>query len=204
MRLARRVLSNASVEQRCRNQRRGVQEPTGTHPAGWERRLGRSASEEEVADSLGLELDKFNVLINQVRGISLVNLEEVRGTKSDGDRAGTFADIIEDVHSENPFGPCYPRLRSRSQPVHGYLLYRMSRAGSTGSWTRSPLRRSYPERRRKRIRPRPGSTGPEPPAQHGSGQAYASRRGNAQCWRNRPSHPMDPPGSQLKDIGSYS
>ena len=75
MRLARRVLSNASVEQRCRNQRRGVQEPTGTHPAGWERRLGRSASEEEVADSLGLELDKFNVLINQVRGISLVKLE---------------------------------------------------------------------------------------------------------------------------------
>lgn len=68
-----------------------------------EQRLGRSANEEEVADSLGLELDKFHVLINQVRGISLVNLEEIRGTNSDGDRAGTFADIIEDVHSENPF-----------------------------------------------------------------------------------------------------
>jgi len=68
-----------------------------------EQRLGRSANEDEVADSLGLELDKFHVLINQVRGISLVNLEEIRGTNSDGDRAGTFADIIEDVHSENPF-----------------------------------------------------------------------------------------------------
>ena len=68
-----------------------------------EQRLGRSASEEEVADSLGLEIDKFHVLINQVRGISLVNLEEIRGTNSDGDQAGTFADIIEDVHSENPF-----------------------------------------------------------------------------------------------------
>jgi RNA polymerase sigma factor for flagellar operon FliA len=68
-----------------------------------EQRLGRSASEDEVADSLGLEIDKFHTLINQVRGISLVNLEEIRGTNSDGDRAGTFADIIEDVGSENPF-----------------------------------------------------------------------------------------------------
>jgi len=68
-----------------------------------EQRLGRSANEDEVADSLGLELDKFHTLINQVRGISLVNLEEIRGTNSDGDRAGTFADIIEDVQSENPF-----------------------------------------------------------------------------------------------------
>lgn len=68
-----------------------------------EQRLGRSANEDEVADSLGLELDKFHTLINQVKGISLVNLEEIRGTNSDGDRSGTFADIIEDVQSENPF-----------------------------------------------------------------------------------------------------
>jgi RNA polymerase sigma factor for flagellar operon FliA len=68
-----------------------------------EQRLGRSATDDEVADSLGLEIDKFHTLLNQVRGISLINLEEIRGTNSDGDRAGTFADIIEDVHSENPF-----------------------------------------------------------------------------------------------------
>ena len=68
-----------------------------------EQRLGRSANEDEVADSLGLEIDKFHTLINQVRGISLVNLEEVRGTSSDGERSGTFADVIEDVNSENPF-----------------------------------------------------------------------------------------------------
>jgi RNA polymerase sigma factor for flagellar operon FliA len=68
-----------------------------------EQRLGRSANDDEVADSLGLQLDKFHELLNQVRGISLVNLEEIRGTNSDGDRAGTFADIIEDVNSENPF-----------------------------------------------------------------------------------------------------
>ena len=49
-----------------------------------EQRLGRTASEEEVADSLGLEIDKFHSLIHQVRGTSLVNLEEVRGMNSDG------------------------------------------------------------------------------------------------------------------------
>ncbi len=38
-----------------------------------------------------------------MRGISLVNLEEIRGVNSDGDRTGTFADIVEDVNSENPF-----------------------------------------------------------------------------------------------------
>ncbi len=68
-----------------------------------EQRLGRSATEEEVADSLGLEIDKFHTLLNQVRGISLVNLEEIRGNGQDGDRTGTFADIIEDVNAENPF-----------------------------------------------------------------------------------------------------
>ena len=68
-----------------------------------EQRLGHSASEDEVADSLGLQIDKFHELLNQVRGISLINLEEIRGINSDGERAGTFADIVEDVHSENPF-----------------------------------------------------------------------------------------------------
>ncbi len=68
-----------------------------------EQRLGRTASEDEVADSLGLQIDKFHELLNQVRGISLVNLEEIRGNNSDGERTGTFADIVEDVNSENPF-----------------------------------------------------------------------------------------------------
>lgn len=67
-----------------------------------EQRLGRQANEDEVADSLGLQLDKFHELINQVRGISLINLEEIRGAGADGERTGGFADIVEDVHSENP------------------------------------------------------------------------------------------------------
>ncbi len=68
-----------------------------------EQRLGRSATEEEVADSLGLQIEKFHELLNQVRGVSLVNLEELRGTGPDGERTGGYADIVEDVHSENPF-----------------------------------------------------------------------------------------------------
>ncbi len=68
-----------------------------------EQRLGRSADEDEVADSLGLQLDKFHELINQVRGISLVNLEELRGGGHDGDRSGSYADVVEDVNAENPF-----------------------------------------------------------------------------------------------------
>ena len=31
------------------------------------------------------------------------NLEEIRGNSPDGDRPGNFADVVEDVHSENPF-----------------------------------------------------------------------------------------------------
>lgn len=68
-----------------------------------EQRLGRSANEEEVADSLGLQIDKFHELLNQVRGISLVNLEEIRGGGQDGERTGSYADIVEDVNAENPF-----------------------------------------------------------------------------------------------------
>jgi RNA polymerase sigma factor for flagellar operon FliA len=68
-----------------------------------EQRLGRAANEDEVADSLGIQLDKFHELLNQVRGISLVNLEEIRSRDADGERTGGYTDIIEDVTAENPF-----------------------------------------------------------------------------------------------------
>jgi RNA polymerase sigma factor for flagellar operon FliA len=67
-----------------------------------EQRLGRQANEDEVADSLGLQIEKFHELLNQVRGISLVNLEEIRSTTAEGERTGGYADIVEDVNSENP------------------------------------------------------------------------------------------------------
>lgn len=66
-----------------------------------EQRLGRAATEDEVADSLGLDLDELHTMINQVRGISIVNLDELRLT-GDG-AAPAYADVFEDVKAENPF-----------------------------------------------------------------------------------------------------
>ena len=66
-----------------------------------EQRLGRSATELEVATSLGLDMNEFHFLLNQVRGISMVNLDELR---SGGDMEQPLAgDIFEDVKAENPF-----------------------------------------------------------------------------------------------------
>ncbi len=66
-----------------------------------EQRLGRSATENEVASSLGLELEEFHYLINQVKGISMVNLDELR-SHPDIDQP-SYGDIFEDVKAENPF-----------------------------------------------------------------------------------------------------
>ncbi len=66
-----------------------------------EQRLGRSATETEIADSLGIELEEFHYLINQVKGISMINLDELR-SNSDGDQP-LYGDIFEDVKAENPF-----------------------------------------------------------------------------------------------------
>lgn len=66
-----------------------------------EQRLGRSATEGEVADSLGINLGEFHYLVNQVKGISMINLDELRaGTDSD---QPLYGDVFEDVKAENPF-----------------------------------------------------------------------------------------------------
>ncbi len=66
-----------------------------------EQRLGRSATDGEIAESLGLELDEFHFLVDQVRGVSMVNLDELRAG-SDSDQP-MYGDIFEDVKAENPF-----------------------------------------------------------------------------------------------------
>ncbi len=68
-----------------------------------EQRVGRAATQEEIADSLGLEIEKLHGLIHQVRGVSLVNLEDIRGNDPDGERTGTYADVLEDPEAPNPF-----------------------------------------------------------------------------------------------------
>jgi RNA polymerase sigma factor for flagellar operon FliA len=66
-----------------------------------EQRLGRAATEHEIADTLGIKLDEFHFLLNQVRGISMVNLDELR-SNGDSDQP-VYGDIFEDVKAENPF-----------------------------------------------------------------------------------------------------
>ena len=66
-----------------------------------EQRLGRAATDGEIAQSLGIDLEEFHFLVNQVRGISMVNLDELR-SGSDPDQPA-YGDIFEDVKSENPF-----------------------------------------------------------------------------------------------------
>ncbi len=66
-----------------------------------EQRLGRSATDAEIAQSLGIGLEEFHFLLNQVRGISMVNLDELR-SGGDPDQPA-YGDIFEDVKSENPF-----------------------------------------------------------------------------------------------------
>ena len=67
-----------------------------------EQKLGRAASDEEVADVLGVEIKKFHEMLNQVRGISLVNLDEVRNA-SDLEKKNLI-DVVEDTNGEDPFG----------------------------------------------------------------------------------------------------
>ena len=66
-----------------------------------EQRLGRPATEQEIAEALGLELGQFHFLVNQVRGVSMINLDDLRaGGESDQPLHG---DLFEDVKAENPF-----------------------------------------------------------------------------------------------------
>ncbi len=65
-----------------------------------EQRLGRAASDEEVADEMGVEIRKFHEMLNQVRGISVVNLDEGRSA-SDLEKKNLI-DVLEDTAGEDP------------------------------------------------------------------------------------------------------
>ena len=59
-----------------------------------DQRLGRAASEEEIAKEAKMDLHDYHRLMDQVRGAVLLSLDEVR-TPEDGDSIG-LADMIED------------------------------------------------------------------------------------------------------------
>ncbi len=66
-----------------------------------EKRLGRQASDAEIAAALGIELGEFHSLLSQTRGISIVNMDDLRA-QSDSEHPSPSANL-EDVNAEDPF-----------------------------------------------------------------------------------------------------
>jgi RNA polymerase sigma factor for flagellar operon FliA len=66
-----------------------------------ERRFGRSASDEEVAVLLGIELDDFYEWLKQVKGVSLLSLEGLGLRSADGDSVNLL-DVLPAQETQNP------------------------------------------------------------------------------------------------------
>ncbi len=67
-----------------------------------QRELGRPAEPEEIAESLGMNIDEYYQLLDETKGISLLDLETVRKTLpnlSDEE----FYEILADESSRDPF-----------------------------------------------------------------------------------------------------
>lgn len=66
-----------------------------------ERRLGRSASDDEVAVLLGIPLDDFYDWLNQVKGVSLLSLEALGLRSKDGETVNLL-EILPTQETQNP------------------------------------------------------------------------------------------------------
>jgi RNA polymerase sigma factor for flagellar operon FliA len=66
-----------------------------------ERRLGRSATDEEVAVLIGIPLNDFYSWLNQVKGVSLLSLESLGLRSSDGE-AVNLLDLLPSDDAESP------------------------------------------------------------------------------------------------------
>jgi RNA polymerase sigma factor for flagellar operon FliA len=66
-----------------------------------EAELGRSASDEEVATRLNMTMDEFHDLVNQVRPVSVLSIDE-SATFSNVDKKSIF-NLLEATKLNNPF-----------------------------------------------------------------------------------------------------
>ena len=80
-----------------------------------EQRLGRQAADDEIAASLGIELPEFYMLLNQTRGVSIVNMDDLRG-QSDTDQPLPSGNL-EDVNAEDPYATL--KARELTQALGG-------------------------------------------------------------------------------------
>jgi RNA polymerase sigma factor FliA len=61
-----------------------------------EQKLGRSASDNEIAQQMNLKVNDFSRLVEEVRGASLLSLDQAVAVDDDHDMTG-LGDVIEDV-----------------------------------------------------------------------------------------------------------
>jgi RNA polymerase sigma factor for flagellar operon FliA len=78
-----------------------------------ERRYGRSATDEEVATLLGIELEDFYTWLGQVKGVSLLSLEALGVRSSDGESIN----FLEILPSDEMNGPAQLLLANRLKTI---------------------------------------------------------------------------------------
>jgi RNA polymerase sigma factor for flagellar operon FliA len=78
-----------------------------------ERRHGRSATDEEVATLLGIELEDFYTWLGQVKGVSLLSLETLGMRSSDGESIN----FLEILPSDEMNGPAQLLLANRLKTI---------------------------------------------------------------------------------------
>lgn len=66
-----------------------------------DQKLGRAASEEEVATALGIPLASYMRLLEEIRGATLLSLDQSISVDDEHDLTG-LAEVIEDDRAENP------------------------------------------------------------------------------------------------------
>ena len=78
-----------------------------------ERRLGRSANDEEVAAHLGIEINDLYSWLGQVRGVSLLSLETLGVRSTDGEAIN----LLDILPSEDTNGPVQALLANRVKAI---------------------------------------------------------------------------------------
>jgi len=71
-----------------------------------EQKLGRPAEDNEVAEALGVSLDEFYHMLEEIRGVSFVDIEIIRRKLPDLNEDDIF-DLIVDPNQKDPFEDCH-------------------------------------------------------------------------------------------------
>ncbi len=67
-----------------------------------EQKLGRPAEDEEVAESLGVEVEEFQKMVSRSAGLAILSLDEVIDYSGDGEGGRTILDTISGLEEDDP------------------------------------------------------------------------------------------------------